>query len=670
MSDLGDLSAFMKEGSVADLDWLDVDEAEYRKLDTLPKQNLDVQPDLEALWAREDRPPTNYLIPNKEHFPGTMPAHTMGDLSQAHGPLRSSAEEIRKVARLALMQSPDPTRLRDTLVKRFGIEPLRENRDVLASVLAERGLLGKLYVSASDFTCETGNTQASTFVRRFANDARYVLAKDACAGCRHASKGPTGATNCAVFHKEIKLQVPYTEALATTVENAQRAQGKDVQASNAPPRERIRLAMLAPDGSRAPAVSVYNGQGVGKAVAAIRPMTASSNEQLVQASDLLKKKRAADQGEFYAKPIVAFLRREMVKGLATEDLVKGLKLAFSVDDLKRTREHWEPIFKEAGLYGVVYSTQDTFADCHEGADFLAKHNPGVRAMVAGEKCGSCIYAKGRCMLYGKPLIKQAEDLYTPETVQAVMLEHRTAGRLPPWDTKTAASWGTTPREQLKAIHTAAKRPFEASVAPSMRMDIFKAFTGGQQVHSTSDLTKRAIVKKASRLMNEGLYGRELLSLLKAGFESRDLIAAKDDLRAAIQEQGLQGIYYINASAYDDYGRGCDEAARLHRARLVPYVKIGDKCGSCVHQRQAGFCSKINKPLVFEPPYMDKQAQQAAILATAEASTDNPYAGLVNNGLSMMAEYQLQNGELGVEVREASEPTNVAVEFTVNHKIKL
>lgn len=49
MADLGDISSFIKEGSVANLDWLDVDEKQYRELDTLPKQNLDISPDMQAL---------------------------------------------------------------------------------------------------------------------------------------------------------------------------------------------------------------------------------------------------------------------------------------------------------------------------------------------------------------------------------------------------------------------------------------------------------------------------------------------------------------------------------------------------------------------------------------------------------------------------------------------
>lgn len=665
MGELGDLE-FLKEGSVANLDWLDVNEEEYRKLEVLPKQNLDIRPDLEALWAREDRSATNYLVPNKTPVPsfqGAGTPRTMGDLSQAHGQI-SQPEEIRRIARLVLMQTSDPRRLRDELSKRFGMGPLRENRQVLAEVLQERGLLGRLYIAAEDFPqCHAGSKAPSQFVRRYANEAQFVVAKTACHGCTHASRGPTGSTTCAVFHKEIQLEVPYSEPLAEAVENAQRAKGKILLASTGSPKERIRLAMLASDGSRAQTSGVYAGQGLQKGVPVPKMRGEVAAENLVKASDLLRKNREGSQETLQAQPVVAFLRREMIKGLAPVELAKSLRLSFSQDVLRATRAQWEPLFKDAGLFGVIYSTQDSFSECREGADFIAKHNPSIRAIVAGDKCQGCFFSKmSRCLMYGKPLKKTASELYTTQTVDAVLTEHRIAGRLPVWQSKSASSWGNDPREALKSIHKAATQPvLPSTVAPSMRMDIVKAYHGGPVEHSTGQMTRRAIVKQASKLLNEGLYGSQLLQALRARFEPRDLLAAKEDLRPVIAEQGLQGIYFIDPTVYDDYGKSCDEPARLHRSRLVAYVKVGSKCNSCVFQSKTGFCSKINKPLVHEPPYADKVAQQRAILSSGPA-TDTSYASLVNNGANMIAEFQMQNGGMDIDLHESPKSEVLTVDF--------
>jgi hypothetical protein len=655
MSDLN-LSAFLKNAAVADLDWLNVDEAEYRAMDKLPKQNLDIQPDLQALWAREGESPSTYLIPNIVPVPnpGIDDPKTMGDMSQAHGRMHAQADEIRKVARLALMQSSDSKKLRDTLVQRFGLDTLRQHRMVLEAALHERGLLGKFYVAAEDFPGCDQSKKASEFVRRYASTAKYVLAKKACEGCAHAQQTYTGGSTCGVFQKEIKVEIPFTENLAQTVEASQRTLGRDVQASLATPKERIRLAFLAP--KVATISETYQGHGQMRQAQAMKV----TGEQLIEATSLVRKKQAVDQIALDAKPVVAFLHREMVKGLPHDVLARSLKLAFDESVLTRTHKHWGPLFKEAGLYGVIYTKQASFDDCHKGADFLAKHNPSVRAIVAGAKCGSCIYSKGLCMLYGKKLVKSASEVLVSETVEAVLLEHRTAGRLPAWETRTASSWGSTPAQALKAIHTATQKLL-VPVAPSRMgfMEGFHGHTGGNN-HVTAGLTKRDIVKQASKYMNEGLYGRDLLAALKSSFDARDLKAATPELRTVLAEQGLQGIYYVDPSVYNDYGNGCKEASRLHGSRLVGYLKEGSKCGTCVHQVRTGYCSQINKKLVVEPPYTNKLAQQRAILASGNSMKISEES-LMHTEANTLAEYQMQN-ELAVEVKQASESENVVVQF--------
>ena len=662
MGELGDLGDFLKEGAVSDLDWIDVEEGSYRKEEILPKQNLDIQPDLLALWDRKGESPANHLVPNKGIIPGASKPDTMGDLSEIHGQLSGSAQEIRKVARLALMQSTDLHRWRETLVSRFGSEVLQGHREVLSSVLSERGLLGKFYVDASDFPgCHNSSKTATTFVRRYASEARFVVACGQCADCSHNHMNPTGTgSSCAVFHKQIEMEVPYTEQLAQRVEESQGAKGFVSTASNGEPKQRIRLAML---NEKSVAGGVYQGQGLGKIpkVAQIAPQIL--DQELIQASTLVRGKQAAAQTQIEARPVVAFLKREMVKGLAEAELHRGLKIAFDRDLLTKTVSQWGHLLKEAGLYGVIYSTQESFDDCRVGADFFAKHNPSVRAIVAGDKCGSCIYHKvSTCMMYGKKLVKDASELYTPETVGAVLQEHRTANRLQPWSGKTSSAWDSDPRAALQLIHQAVSRD-QGPLTASTRLDHMVGYFGGvQEQHVGNSQTTRQVVKQASEYMNEGLYGKDLLKVLKGRFEVRDLVAAGADLKAALSEQGLQGVYYIDPTVYADYGKGCEKAASLHRSRSIEFLKLGGKCASCVHQRKAGFCSKVNKPLVQEPPYTDKRAQQREILASGN-STDIDLAGLVNNGADMVSEFEMQNRGLNAEVNPIVEAPTSEIEFS-------
>jgi hypothetical protein len=670
MADLGDISGFITEGSVANLDWLKVDEAQYQELDTLPKQNLDIAPDLQAVWSHEDKTPATFLVPNKD-----LP-RTMGDLSQAHGKLSSEEvlQKVVKVARLALMQSSDPDKFKGALTSRFDTDTLTAARHVLTQLVQERGLLGNYYIDSKDFpNCHQGSRQTSDFVKKYTHSCRFVVANDKCIGCVHSA-----GDNCAVFQKEIVLEVPYTPALADAVERSQAANGKQVvQASSAEPRDRIKQALLAEDvkASRAadaqkpiinPLHALKDTVEPGKVFLPVLSNQAQGlvAEHLAWSPDTSTGRTASvakSATEIKAFDTSAFLRREMLKGHSEHELLHSLKLTFTLDDLRATRGTWEPVFKEAGYFGTIYSTQATFDDCHVGADFIAKHNASIKGIVAGEKCAGCIYSKvSRCMMYGKTLVSKAEDLYTPEVVKSLLWEHRQAGNLETGADKIA--WGATPAEAIKNIYRTAKAPKQASIP--MRAYVEQEFRGHNYEKEAHDLTRiellnREIQKSAARYMNEGLYGTQLLQVLKSRFASKDITTASQDLKSVLAEQGLQGIYFVDPTAYEDYGRGCDEGARLHRARQVPYVKMGSKCASCVLAEQ-GTCSKYAKKLVVDPPYSDKTAQQKEILATG-LSTDNSFANLVIQPHSIVAEYAL--GAMDFELNpESVQPEKVAVQM--------
>jgi hypothetical protein len=456
----------------------------------------------------------------------------------------------------------------------------------------------------------------------------------------HHQGQPDGTHHCGVFHKEIKLQVPYTPELADQVDALQLAKGKVVQASTAAPRDRIKAAFLAPKATSE--AHHFSGQMQYAPPPTVTPAMAKSD--LIAASALVKKNREAEivkTAELKARPIVAFLRREMIKGRSQEEIVQSLRLSFDLTELKATAPQWKPLVDQLGLYGVVYSTQDSFDDCREGADLLARHGSSIKAIVSGKKCASCIFSQvGRCMMYGKKLVANQNEVFTPEVVKAVVDEHKTAGRLP-WNADRM-DWGTTPVFALKALHKAASGPQVAPGSLGTRLAIETQFAGaGHHEHRASPLAIRDIVTAASKYMNEGLYGEDLANVMKSRFDPRDLFASKEELRKVFAEQGLQGIKYIDPTIYADYGKGCKEAGRLHRTRLVPYVKLGSKCGSCTLRGPTGACSVLNKPLVTEPPYVDKLAEQRAVLASGR-STEVSYESLFNNGLTMMAEYQLQH----------------------------
>lgn len=655
MPDL-DLSTVMASAGPGNFDWLDVDEQQYRSLDTLPKQNLDVIPELKAQWSHADQEPLAYFVPNRDMAgypvdPRVPEApHTMGDLSQLHGPIHGDNPLLR-TARLALVESSNVARWQETLLAKFSRTEIVENRTALASILDERGLLGRLYIAAADFPDCAESTAPEEFVRHHASEAKYVVSKQACGDCCHKQQTLSGASRCGVFHKELVPEVPYSDQLAQQVELEQQARG--VQASNpsAEPKARIKAAFTASKVTSAAFSGQDNSGALIPASRLLRKVSdLTSQEQVVRAAK--------------SRPIVALLRRELLKGRRAEEVIHGLRLAFDVRDLKDTQEHWVPLFKEAGLYGAVYSTQDSFDDCREGADFLSKHGSKVRAIVAGEKCSSCIFSKvGRCLMYGRKLVANVDDVYTADTVAAVLDECRIEGSIS--HTLVHQKWGSTPKEALKNIHRTAKTLLPTA-ADGARMTIQQAFHGASVEHYTGTLTKREVLKSAAKYMNEGLYGEDLQSALQSKFDPRDLVASAAELRSIVAaNQGLQGIYFIDPAVYDDYGMGCKEAQRLHRPRnSIRYAKVGNKCGSCIHQTQPGVCSVLDKRLAAEPPYQNKLAQQRAILGTGR-SVQNDYGGLINNGLTMLQEFELKGAGTIVELNPEGMSFDASIQFGNN-----
>jgi hypothetical protein len=598
----------------------------------------------------------------------------MGDLSEAHGKLASETlAQVEKVARLAIMQSTDPAKISNALKTRFDPWTLEAARPVLANILQERGLLGRYYIDANDFpSCSKKASRSEVeFVKRNAGTAKFLQAKDQCLDCTHNAK-----STCSVFHKELVLEVPYSPELAGAVERNQCACGKQaVKASIQDPRERIKAAYLA--GNVRVTSHVETPKPIANPVHQLKatvetpkvhlPVMASQSQQLlaeqlawVPPTTGKVASMSKDASSKKAFDVCSFLKREMLKGRSEKDLLQALRLSFSLDDLRSTRSSWEPIYKEAGLYGTVYSTQESFDNCHEGADFIAKHNHQIKGIVASQKCATCIYSKlSRCLVYGKPLVAKAEDLYTEGTVKQALWDYRQAGRL--GSGAESFAWGPTPVEALKSIYRTASVANTQAPIP-MRAYVEQEFRGANTGYTTSGLTKREVIKTASRYLNEGLYGSQLLNALKTRFDARDLISSKEELKVAMREQGLQGIYYVDPTIYNDYAKGCDEGARLHRARQVPYVKQGSKCATCVLQPHPGFCSKYAKHLVIDPPYADKAAQQREILASGPATEIDVGSLIIHNPSSVADLVQMKSG-MEIDLNPApSKSATISVEL--------
>ncbi len=424
-------------------------------------------------------------------------------------------------------------------------------------------------------------------------------------------------------------------------------------------REDIAGVLRQVEALEAPAARVYDAPLPPPPPPPVTPEDISRG--LIAAQALTKKKAekvASEISQREAAPVIALLQREMIKGRKPHELAQAMRLAFGQDLLTKTREAWEPLAREAGVFGIVYLPQTTFTDCRQGSEFVSKHNPSLKMVVAGSKCQGCVFNRGgSCAEYNKPLVASSTAAYREDVVKVAFQEKVSLGHMRPQQWQRYASMG--PKEALQALHREAA-PTNAIPVPRSG-DIYTVFAGHGKEHSTSDLTRRSIVRLASQQLNQGLYGEDLLQALRLAFDERDLKATLPELRNVLAEQGLQGVYYVDPAVYEDYGQGCEEASRLHLARGIKYAKVGPKCATCIHQQVKGQCSKLKKALVVEPPYHDKAAQQKAILSSG-AATEVDYASLVNNGAKMLSDYELVEGGLDVDLDPETAPEEYKVEW--------
>jgi hypothetical protein len=254
MADLGDIGGILNETHVSDLDWLDVDEEEYRASEKLPKQNLDAVPELVEQWGRlseedqyrlhpENRTPEN---PNTSFW---SERSTPGELSS-----EDAAAIVEKFAKRHVQAGVAGKDLISILKRNFDSRVLKASKEAVRGVLEERGLLGSVYIDSELFEdCYKGGPQEGLTANN--KSAKFVLAKSDCSDCIHNREG-----RCSVFQKELVFDVEYTQNLWEEYEGHLEAQGKDLSGvQGLPVKARLQKALLA---SPAPTAQALDGKPI------------------------------------------------------------------------------------------------------------------------------------------------------------------------------------------------------------------------------------------------------------------------------------------------------------------------------------------------------------------------------------------------------------------------
>ncbi len=585
-SGIGDVDSVLHNQGVSDLSWLNVDVESYREQEALPRQNLDCIPELQSAlsWDGKD-PRVPEINPMRPHT-----TVNRNPLDRPEATLRSNSSVTNRLAAYVVAGLPDQviaTRLRSE----FSPEQLSASHTEAAEILAEKGLLGNVYVDAKHFPRCAQDGPHREFVAKAAKRALFVLAKEACGGCVCNKSG-----SCSSFKKRLTAEIPYDRKTAASYLPQLASENRlvpgavqAVVASGSTPetiRGVLRNAFLRPVASSPPETpqtiqhrSIPKAKPVTEAdVASFRDRQAASVCDPMPGSMARVVAKRMMQGRYDVASIVA----------SSDAEVRGL-----------SRDH--------GLLGHTFVDADCLGGVRETLSFVKKmaFPPDFvlfRAPTSADQASPELAELSRL----SSVVRQRPSL-TVENFSLALRRAVSSGRITPDQASAAAQrvaatpfsdWASAVAHVNLTEAPAQLRHVDYQTAPKVAMH--HGTTTGESAAAQMD--PEEVRRTISHLMNTGLGGRKLQSAVLRRYARSDLAQVPSVGQALVRDDGVQGSYFIDPTAYKDYGRGCQTASdHFRKLNSVPNVLASSGCTGCRLQTHPGWCSKLAKTLIRQVP---------------------------------------------------------------------
>lgn len=582
---LGDLSSILHNQGVSDLSWLAVDEETYRASEALPKQNLDIIPELQKALS-EDDDGVPHLIP--------LRPHTIVNSGKSESPpvlKKDYAAPIRNRVAAMTMMGMAPEAIQVRLALEFAPEDIAQAEESIQSVLDERGLLGNVYVDAAHFPRAASDPKVRDFVKKYAKDALFVVG--GCQGTNGCNCHETGM--CTTFgSKRVVSSVPYGLSLASYLAPRLASEkrpldmsGEDV--SELAPSEwkkRIQASfLLSAIAQRDGGVRTVHQQAKVQST----PVTKEDVQSFIQ------RKQASSGVD--PMPSVAYAKyaRRMMAGHDDRNFL-----------VASTDPELQKLAGEFGILGHTYVDADVLGGCRPtlalvrerklSPDFVIRRSASC-SMCMGTEDGACAALCGAGAtiahalpemdrkLVGKALVRAASDgrIQREDAVRA-------AKKVPVegnWRKLVAAV------NLHKEVHAEAPAEYAGAVVRAHHI------LPGSNV--AAEMDPEEVRRSISHLMNTGLSGKALQAAILQRYSREDLVQVPEVGRRAAIDDGVQGHYFIDPTAYRDYGKGCSDGAKQFRKRGANYVLASNSCTGCSLQTAPGWCSKYAKGLIRQVP---------------------------------------------------------------------
>lgn len=578
---LGDIDSILHNQGVADLSWLAVDEETYRAAEALPKQNLDVIPDLQRALSMDGEADGDGAVP---HLIPMRP-HTLVNRNPVAATADLSAPISSRVARMVMAGVPNADIL-GRLRLEFPDDAIRSAGEAIREVLTERGLLGNVYVNAAHFPNAASDPDEKKLARHLGKLATFVIG--GCGGKNGCNCHETGMCNT-FGGKRVVSEVPYGANVAAfyaprlAVEKRPLDLGEyDDEPSSW--KARLQTAFLKPARAMMP-----------DGVMTVHSQQPKASQPVVSMDDVrLFVERHQVAADPIPSPEYAKYARRMQDGHDDRAV-----LAASTDP------HLRALAAEYGILGHTYIDSDVAGGCRKALAAVESRGLSPEYVVRrSASCGDCAHCAKLCANGAR--IVPARQPVDRLAFGRALKRAADQGRLPTEQARVAAS--RAPAEgNWRALTAQANliSPAPAAPAPAGYSGLnIKAHNGDPGRHDMAparEMDPEEVRRTISHLMNTGLEGRSLQAAILQRYTVDDLRQVPEVGRVASKDDGVQGRYFVDPTAYSDYGRGCSRGSDSFRKKGAPYVLASSGCTGCTLQTAPGWCSKYAKGLIRQVP---------------------------------------------------------------------
>ncbi len=597
---IDDVSALLSNQGLADLSWLNVNEEEYRAFEALPKQNLDIIPELMKAVSMQDGVP--HVTPLRPH---TVVNRNPSDILPVSD-VDLTAPIRNRVARLVMAGLP-AAEIATRLQLEFAHGDIMLARSAIQEVLAERGVLGNVYVDAKHFPRAAHDRRERKAALELSKNALYVVG-----GCGGAGNCPCHQTGfCTTFGgKQVVQEVPWGAKLAAHYAPRLASEKRPIDFSGmdagSPIPARVWKARLSAAFNQSPVFVDPDGVKRVHTQVAPRPVPITK----------------ADVADFWARRQVASTAEPMP---SASYMKYARRMMEGHDDTAMLIASGNPelaaLASEYGLLGHSYIDVDALGGCRQALELIRKMG-SVKPDFAVRREATCQHCKcaddGACAEIGKTsFLTDRRPGFDIRAFARALLRSVSKGNITMQQAQVAATNAKRFASPSWTVLTAKvnlmgppKKP-AASAYSGIATKAHYSAPGRETDRAPVDPDK--VRMSISHLMNTGLTGHDLTRAVLSQWTKTDLQSVPDVGRKLASEDGVQGVYFIDPTAYPDYGRGCNAGSKLFRKKegSAPYVQVASGCTGCTLQTAPGWCSKYAKQLIRQVPTQVRKASAEA-----------------------------------------------------------